>query len=270
MTTKAKKAAKKAQRDAEAQRMVSNPAEAILGKGTGEAEDSAPTKDIDAGEFADTPAEAPAEETAPETPEPEATTEEKTPAEETAPETPEAAKPATSLEEMVAGLSPELRESALEQIGKLRVQAEKNEANKRYAQFDTRMKDAEKGIVSWITGIAKECGVDLAERAIKVSFPKGEGGYAHSAIGKKGEATGRNGFPSSWGEATEVGKKGKVIQTQSSPSKLAEKMGLQVEGMRDMMDVFQNPRERGTKRELPKTFQVEAVRGEYFRVKHLK
>ncbi|KKK65334.1 hypothetical protein LCGC14_2975180, partial [marine sediment metagenome] len=152
----------------------------------------------------------------------------------------------------------------------LRVQAEKNEANKRYAQFDARIKDTENGIDAWIKAVAKETGVDLSERKLTVSYPNGKFDYTNSAIGKKGEKNGREGFPSSWGEATEVGKNGKVIQTQSSPSKLANKMGLQVEGMRDMQDVFQNPRQLGSKAELPKNFRVEAVRGEYFRVIHIK
>ena len=173
---------------------------------------------------------------------------------------------------MVAGLSPELRDAALEQIGKLRAQAEKNEANKRYAQFDARMKDPDKGIDAFIKGVAKEFGMDLENRFVKVSYPNGVkevGGYINSPIGKKGESTSRNGFPSSWGEAKELGKDGKVIQTQGSPSKLAEKMGLQVEGMRDMKDVFENPKKRGDKTEIPKIYKVEAVRGEYFRVIHI-
>ncbi len=157
MPTKAeRKAEKKARREADAQRVADNPAEAILGKPTGEEpeqdkqaleqivkelrEDLA---DEPAGETEATePAEdgKPAEETEPEASEkPEDTTEQ-----------PEAKAEALSLEDMVKGLSPEVREAALESIAKLRAQAEKNEANKKYAQFDARMKDPEKGIDAWI------------------------------------------------------------------------------------------------------------------------
>lgn len=248
MPTKAeRKAAKKADREAKAQRVVTNPSEAILGK-PAEEEDTSHEPNPENVEPAPEASEPAPEET------------------ETKPET----TPATSLEDMVAGLSPELRDAALEQIGKLRVQAEKNEANKRYAQFDARIKDTENGIDAWIKAVAKETGVDLSERKLTVSYPNGKFEYTNSAIGKKGEKNGREGFPVTWGEATEVGKNGKVIQTQSSPSKLANKMGLQVEGMRDMQDVFQNPRQLGSKAELPKNFRVEAVRGEYFRVIHIK
>ncbi len=259
-----RKAAKKAARLQEAQRIAEDPAKAILGKG----EETEPTLEEQVNSLPET--EEPAPEATPEVIE-QATEPPEAPPE--TPETPEAApeaKPATSLEDMVSALSPELREAALEQIGKLRAQAEKNEANKRYAQFDTRMKDAEAGIDAFIKGIAKETGVDLSGRKLTVSYPNGKVEYTNSAIGKKGEATGREGFPTSWGEAEEIGKNGKVIQKQSSPSKLANKMGLQVEGMRDMQDVFQNPRQLGSKAELPKNFKVEAVRGEYFRVIHLK
>ena len=92
--------------------------------------------------------------------------------------------------------------------------------------------------------------------------PKGSRNSGGNGSGK--------GFPTGWGEAQEIGKDGKVIQKASSPSKLAEAIGLQVEGMRDMKDVFENPKEKGSKNDLPKRYKVEAVRGEYFRVIHTK
>lgn len=248
MTTKAvRKADKKAKRIAEAQRVAQDPASAILGKSSPETEE--PTS---------------IEEMVNQIPEPDEKAEE-TVVEQEAPK-----QEATTLEDMVAGLSPEVRDSALELIGKLRAQAQRNEANKKFAAFDKACKDPESGLAKVIADLANTHGVDLSGRKLVISYPKGEFGYTNAPIGKKGEGKGRNGFPSSWGEAEEVGEDGKTIQKQSSPSKLAEKMGLQVEGMRDMKDVFENPKARGTKAELPKNFKVEAQRGEFFRVVHIQ
>lgn len=169
-----------------------------------------------------------------------------------------------SLEELVAGLPEELREKALEQIGKLRVQASKNEAAKAFAEFDKALKDEETGLPKFLGDLIAKHHVDLSGRKIVITYPDGKFNYSNSP--KNGKTNGsRNGFPGAWGEA-QLLKGDKVEKTAASPSKLAEEMNLQVEGKRNMIDVFENPTERGTKAELPKKWKVDAKKGEYFRV----
>ena len=201
-------------------------------------EAEAPTKDIDAGEFAETPAEIP----------------------------PPEVKEASTLEQMVANLPPELREKAQAELDKLVTQAKRNEATKQWVGFDTALKDEGKGLPKFVGDLAKEYGVDLTSRRITITYPDGKFAYTNSPKGSKGNGnSGRKGFPTGWGEA-ELVKKGEVVQKETSPSKLAETLGLQVEGMRNMPDVFENPHERGTKAELPKIYSVDAERGDHFRV----
>lgn len=236
MTTKAeKKAARKLARE----NQTPNPAE-LLGKTTEVEEEAAPEATVEA--------EAEVEE-------------------------PKA--PASTLDEIVANLPEELREKALAELGKLRVQADKNEQAKAFASFNNALQDAETGIAKYLGDLSEAHKVSLAGRKITVIYPKADEDSDTPAISNtpKGARNGGGngsgkGFPTSWGEAQEIGKDGKVIQKATSPSKLAEVMGLQVEGMRDMPDVFNNPHEKGTKNELPKQYRVEAVRGEYFRVIH--
>lgn len=177
----------------------------------------------------------------------------------------EAKAEASTLEQMVANLPEGLREKAMEELTKLRVLAERNEATKAFVAFDNALKDEKEGLPKFIGDLAEKHGVNLTGRRITITYPEGKFAYTNSPKGKGG-GNGRNGFPTSWGKAELVSKGGKVKETASSPSKLAESMGFQVEGMRDMKDVFENPKERGTKNDLPKRYTVDAVRGEHFRV----
>jgi len=246
MTTKAeRKAAKRAARQAQ----TPSPSE-LLGKKGDEVEETQPT-----------PGEAEAE----------APTTEVIPEAEAKVEEPKAE--ASTLDEIVANLPEELREKALAELGKLRVQAEKNEQAKAFAGFNNALQNAETGIAKYLGDLAEAHKVSLAGRKITVIYPKADEDGNTPAISntpKGARNSGGNGsgkgFPPGWGEAQEIGKDGEVIQKATSPSKLAEAMGLQVEGMRDMKDVFENPKERGTKNDLPKRYRVEASRGEYFRV----
>lgn len=173
-------------------------------------------------------------------------------------------KEASTLEQMVANLPPELREKAQAELDKLVTQAERNKATKQWVAFDGALKDEEKGLPKFIGDLAREYGVDLTNRRITITYPDGNFAYTNSPKGSRG-GNGRKGFPQSWGKA-ELVKDGKVVKTEPSPSKLAESLGLQIEGMRNMPDVFENPHERGTKAELPKIYSVDAVRGDHFRV----
>ncbi len=187
------------------------------------------------------------------------------------PTTPEAPKveakvEVSTLEQAVQALPEGLREKALEELRKLTEQAKKNEAAKAFVAFDNALKDVENGLPKFIGDLAKKYGADLSSRRITITYPDGKFAYTNSPKGSKNGGNGRKGFPAGGGEAELVGEDGKVVQSADSPSKLAETLSLQVEGMRDMKDVFENPHERGTKAELPKRYKVDAVRGEHFRV----
>jgi len=179
--------------------------------------------------------------------------------------TPPEVKEASTLEQMVANLPPELREKAQAELAKLQHQAESNKAAKQFVAFDSALKDEATGLPKFIGDLAKEHGIDLTSRRITITYPDGKFAYTNSPKGSKGNGNSRKGFPTGWGEA-ELIKEGKVIQKEGSPSKLAEKMNLQVEGMRNMPDVWENPHERGTKAVLPKIYSVDAERGDHFRV----
>ena len=182
-------------------------------------------------------------------------------------------KEAPSLEDIVANLPDEIREKAQEQLGKLMAQADRNEQAKQFASFNNALLDSEAGVAKWLEALAETHKVSLAGRKITIIYPKGDGDQDHiiptvSNVpkGKKGNGgNGREGFPTGWGKA-ELVKEGKVTQTEKSPSALAKSMGLQITGKRTMLDVFENPQEADTKAELEKTYSVDAVKGEHFRV----
>lgn len=180
-------------------------------------------------------------------------------------------KEAPSLEDIVNNLPEEMRAKALEQLGKLKAQADRNEQAKQFASFNNALLDSETGVAKWLEDLAETHKVSLAGRKITIIYPKADEGAQIPAVsnvpkGKRGNGNGnREGFPTGWGEA-ELVKEGKVIQTEKSPSALAKSMGLQITGMRTMVDVFENPHEAGTKAELEKTYSVDAVKGEHFRV----
>ncbi len=162
-------------------------------------------------------------------------------------------------------MTQDVMDKALKQVAKLEQDASRNEAVKKFSAFNELVN---KELPTWLAEKAKASGVELTGRYIKVTFPKGgEPKVVHAPIGARegnGEGSGR-GFGTSWGEATLVDKDGKETK-HSSPSKLASFLNLQVEGHRNMPDVFENPTESGTKKELPKTYKVEAERGKYFKV----
>jgi len=172
---------------------------------------------------------------------------------------------ASTLEQMVANLPPELREKAQAELDKLVSQSKRNEAAKAFVAFDNALKDAETGLPKFVGDLAEKHGVDLTSRRITITYPDGKFAYTNSPKGSKGNGGGsRTGFPTGWGKAQVV--EGDKTTEHASPSKAAEALGLQVEGMRNMVDVFENPHERGTKAELPKRYKVDAVRGEHFRI----
>lgn len=180
-------------------------------------------------------------------------------------EAPKAEEPkeASTLEQIVAQLPENIREKALEELRKIQVQETRNEAAKAWVGFDTALRDERNGLPRFVGDLAVKHGVaeQLAGRVIKITYPDGKFSYTNSPKGSKGSGNGngRNGFPTPWGKA--VVKQGDKTTTYDSPSKAAEALGLQVEGMRNMVDVFENPHERGTKAPLPKRYKVDAVRG---------
>ena len=184
-------------------------------------------------------------------------------------ETPKAEVPkeANTLEEMVANLPQDLREKALAEINKLRQEASRTQQAKAWVGFDTALKDEATGLPKFIGDLATKHGVSLANRKITITYPDGKFSYTNAPKGSKGNGggNGRSGFPAGWGKAVLI-KDGKVVQTESSASKLADTLGLQIEGMRNMVDVYENPHAKDTKAELPKIYSVDAVKGDHFRV----
>lgn len=177
-------------------------------------------------------------------------------------ETPPEPAKEPSLEDMVQQLPEGIREKALEQLKKLTVQASRNEQAKAFSEFN---KELDTALPKFLSELATKHSVSLSGRTIKCSFPANEKAKSSNVpIGSKGGGNGNGtGFPTQWGKAT-LRKKGSDDKTHDSPSKLAAALGLQVEGMRDMVDVFENPKERGTKKELPKIYEVDAVKGDHF------
>ena len=163
----------------------------------------------------------------------------------------------------VASLPDDLRAKAEAMLEKLKVDAARSNAAKQFATFNTEL---ETELPKWLEDLAKKHNVSLAGRKITVAYPTD--GKApkpsHTPIGAKGAGNGHEGFPTTWGKATLV-KEGKEIG-YDSPSALATSLGLQIQGCRNMEDVFANPRKEGTKTELPKIYKVDAVRGDHFRV----
>ena len=177
-----------------------------------------------------------------------------------------------SLEDIVNNLPEEMRVKAIEQLGKLKAQADRNEQAKQFASFNNALLDSETGVAKWLEDLANAHGVNLAGRKITIVYPKVDEGASIPTVsnvpkGKRGNSGNgnREGFPTGWGGA-ELVKEGKVIQKEKSPSALAKTLGLQITGMRTMVDVFENPHELGTKAELEKVYKVDAVKGEHFRV----
>lgn len=186
--------------------------------------------------------------------------------------TPEAPKPALSLADLVRnapGLTDEQRAKLLGEAQKIESSEVKSAQAKAMVEFN---KELEVELPKWIKTLQEKHKVNLDGRRITVYFPKeGETDKAPKLTsGVKGNGGGgnREGFPSKWGEAVVI-MEGKEI-THKSPSKAAESLGLQVQGHRDMVDVFENPTEAGTKKELPKIYTVDAVKGSHFRITIVK
>lgn len=131
-------------------------------------------------------------------------------------------------------------------------------------------KELDVELPKWIKGLQAKHKVEPEVRRITIYFHnEGETDKApkltSSAKGNGGGGTGnRKGFASKWGETVVI--VDGVETTHKSPSNLMESLGLQVQGHRNMVDIFENPTKAGTKEELPKIYTVDAVKGSHFRV----
>lgn len=162
------------------------------------------------------------------------------------------------------GITEEQRKKLLGDAEKLATAEARDKNAKAMVDFN---KELETELPKWLEALREKHGVDLKGRRITVLFPKdGEDLSPKLTSSLKGNGGGRtgNGFPSKWGEA-ELVKDGKTTKHES-PSKLAESLNLQIQGARNMVDVFETPRKSGTKEELPKIYDVDAVKGDHFRV----
>ena len=171
--------------------------------------------------------------------------------------------PALSLADLVRsaqGISESTREKLLAEAEKI-ISAEAHSAQaKAMVEFN---KELEATLPKWLEELRVKHGVKLDGRVIKVRFPReGEedGSLApkltSSAKGNGGGGGSRESFPQRWGKAKLI-KDGKTVE-HDSPRKLADSLNLQVEGKRNMIDVFENPTEAKTKKELPKIYSVDA------------
>jgi hypothetical protein len=159
---------------------------------------------------------------------------------------------------------PEMQGKAIETLLKL-FQGEKESAEARkFVAFDNELKER---LPSLFEELSKKNGVDLSNRKITITFPEGKPSYVNCPKDAKsnGDSKRESSFPSKWGKAT-----GPDGTEHKSPSALAEVLGLQVTGHRDMVDVFENPTKTdGTKLEKG-LYKVDAKKGEYFRVTKAK
>jgi len=120
--------------------------------------------------------------------------------------TPEPKAEAETMDELLAKAldsiqDPELKAKAIEQIQKLKQQAEKNEANKAFAAFDKEMKEflgGSEDSKGYLAQLAEKHGVDLSNRRIVITFPEGKFDYSNGVKGKGGGNGSRTGFPNSW------------------------------------------------------------------------
>lgn len=113
----------------------------------------------------------------------------------------------------------------------------------------------------------KELGLDTTNKKLVITFPEGKvTDRAESGTGKARE------MPALWGDGVSIAEGGGKITHYGSPKKMAESLNLQVEGRKDMLEVFSNPiqhytpeeakKEGFTKIALPKVYKViEAIRG---------
>lgn len=165
----------------------------------------------------------------------------------------------TLLEKLVgqANLTPELKAKVM----KLVEQEKRSAEAITFSAFDKAMKDKEKGIVQYLTDLAKAHKVDLSGRKISVVFPKaGEAGdpsYLNVPKGKGGGGSGNGtgkGFQSH----------GKVVaegQEHSSLHAFCLANAIQYEGRRTAWEAVEDPLELGTKKALPFKYQVENNNG---------
>ena len=164
--------------------------------------------------------------------------------------------------------APELRNSVLTSIAKLLVPAIASDMAKRWVPFNEAL---EKELPKFLDDLATKHKVSLSGRTIKVAYPKDyEAGKTAAPkpsnvpanVKDQGSATGTGrSFAPGYGKATFVSLDGKEASYDSA-SALAKSLSLQVEGMRDMVDVFSNPTKPHGKGEAkvadPRKFTVDA------------
>jgi hypothetical protein len=164
--------------------------------------------------------------------------------------------------------APELRNNVLTSVAKLLAPVIASDMAKRWVPFNEAL---EKELPKFLDDLATKHKVSLTGRTIKVAYPKDyETGKTASpkpsnvpaSVKDEGSAngTGRS-FAPGYGKATFVSLEGKEASYDSA-SALAKSLSLQVEGMRDMVDVFSNPTKPHGKGEAkvvdPRKFSVDA------------
>lgn len=159
-------------------------------------------------------------------------------------------------------MSPAEKAKVQPYLEKLKADSEKLRASNAAPAFNIEL---EKELPLWLEALAKKHSYSLLGRKITVIYPKNEGKElpkpSNTPVGAKAGNGGGHGFPLGYGIAAFQTLEGKEVIYQSS-SALAKALNLQIEGMRDMVDVFQNPTKPHGKGEAkvadPRKFTVDA------------
>lgn len=140
------------------------------------------------------------------------------------------------LRKLAETLPEALREKARVELTKLYAQELATKIAKGWVSFDGEFKPA---VEKLITELVAKHGLKPENQRITITFPGGKASYARGLKGKDKNGDGnsnRNGFPSQWGKAMAGDRE------FTSPSKMAEVLGCQVNGKgagySDMVDVF--------------------------------
>jgi len=145
----------------------------------------------------------------------------------------------------------EAKTKALARFAKLKASDDKSGQAKRFAEFDTSLREK---LPEYLSELAKAHNVSLVGRKITIAYPKdgSEVKTTHTPLSSRtngGGSTPGKGFTSH----------GKVIHNgaeHNSLHALAEVLGLQYEGRRTAFQVFEEPLEKGSKNPLPYKFSV--------------
>ena len=146
----------------------------------------------------------------------------------------------------------EARTKALERFAKLKASDDKSGQAKRFAEFDTSLREK---LPEYLAELAKAHNVSLVGRKITIAYPKdgSEVKTTHTPLSTRtnggGGSTPGKGFTSH----------GKVVLDgveHNSLHALADVLGLQYEGRRTAFQVFEEPLEKGSKNPLPYKFSV--------------